>query len=390
MGIAHRLIRLGHTASTLSMKKLFDRVSEPLCAVDALRPSLQRAARAQAKQGGLPAWRQTCEMLELALRHGIEPDLYLRANLSRRHLSWEDKAAFLGTRTYRRLIDRVNPPAQRALATKYTSAALFRAFAIPTPETYACVGRGGVAFDGRRVGRVSELAQLVRDREITAACFKPVQGFGGVGFTRVEFKEEVDGLRCSVLPEGVSLDLDALWDRLGLDEGIPQIFQEAVVQHPELAEIHPESLNTARIWMERCDSGEWRMLVGVLRVGAGGSLVDNSSQGGLAAPIDLETGRLGDASRPWELVRVLFPQHPTTGAEIRGRVLPMWSEMPEFCNRLCMPFSPGLRLLGVDVAFAHDGLLAIEVNPRADVVHQVVLDHGFRKIVNRAARSARP
>lgn len=69
------------------------------------------------------------------------------------------------------------------------------------------------------------------------------------------------------------------------------IIQEKIKQHNLLERIHPSSLNTIRITSYRYME-EITILSAVLRMGSGGSRVDNASKGGIIVGIDLEKGKI--------------------------------------------------------------------------------------------------
>lgn len=65
------------------------------------------------------------------------------------------------------------------------------------------------------------------------------------------------------------------------------IVQEVVKQHKVLASIHPASLNTLRV-ISFLFQGEVHISSAILRMGVGGSRLDNVSTGGLACPVRLD------------------------------------------------------------------------------------------------------
>jgi hypothetical protein len=73
--------------------------------------------------------------------------------------------------------------------------------------------------------------------------------------------------------------------------GEDYIVQEIAAQHPALASIHPQSLNTIRV-ISFLFRGEVHISSAILRMGVGGARLDNVSAGGLACPI-LPDGALG-------------------------------------------------------------------------------------------------
>lgn len=70
------------------------------------------------------------------------------------------------------------------------------------------------------------------------------------------------------------------------------IVQEIASQHESLEDIHPNSLNTIRI-ISFLFQGQVHISSAILRMGVGGSRLDNVSAGGIACPI-LPSGRLGE------------------------------------------------------------------------------------------------
>ncbi len=81
-------------------------------------------------------------------------------------------------------------------------------------------------------------------------------------------------------------DLDRLLARYGSDF----IVQEISRQHPVLAAIHPHSLNTIRV-ISFLFQGTVQISSAILRMGVGGTRLDNVAAGGMACPIG-DDGRL--------------------------------------------------------------------------------------------------
>ena len=82
------------------------------------------------------------------------------------------------------------------------------------------------------------------------------------------------------------------WDELLATYKTDFIVQEVAEQHPTLAAIHEDSLNTIRI-ISFLFRGEVHISSAILRMGVGGSRLDNISAGGIACPIGPD-GRLAD------------------------------------------------------------------------------------------------
>jgi hypothetical protein len=122
----------------------------------------------------------------------------------------------------------------------------------------------------------------------------------------------------------------------------------------------------------RNEAGDYEVTDAALRMSVNpASPVDNFHAGGIAAAVDIKTGRLGRATDlgmgpdfKWHDV------HPLTGARITGRQLPMWKETVELAVRAHRSFSDYV-LVGWDIAVLEDGPCVIEGNRGPDVdIHQ--------------------
>ena len=79
-----------------------------------------------------------------------------------------------------------------------------------------------------------------------------------------------------------------------LSYGDDFILQEAIEQHPALAQFNPTSVNTLRLLTYRSVKDERvRVVAGILRIGRNGEVCDNAHMGGRIININLRTGVLG-------------------------------------------------------------------------------------------------
>ena len=105
------------------------------------------------------------------------------------------------------------------------------------------------------------------------------------------------------------------------------VLDEPVVQHPDLARLNPDTLNTVKIYTMMLKD-ECRFIAAELRMGRRGSLVDNIERGGLGAAVDIGTGTvMGEA---YDLQMDTYPVHPDTGVRICDFKLPNWAEVIRF------------------------------------------------------------
>ncbi len=137
-----------------------------------------------------------------------------------------------------------------------------------------------------------------------------------------------------------------------------------VQQHAYAAEIYPGSANTIRIltaW--DYDREDVFVAAATHRFGSSRAVgVDNWSSGGLAAGIDLETGRLGPGIRKpnFDRKRTRYQTHPDTGAQIEGVVIPRFCEMCADLLRVARRFPR--RYVGWDIVMTPQSWTYLEAN----------------------------
>lgn len=132
---------------------------------------------------------------------------------------------------------------------------------------------------------------------------------------------------------------------------------------------YPHTTNTIRI-LTMIDPATGRAFVAtaVQRMGCGRSRpVDNWTQGGLSALIDIEAGRLGrGVTFPINGKLVWHNTHPETGAAIEGVVVPGWAGIRDRILGVAdqLAFMP---YVGWDVIVRDDGVCLLEGNRNSDV-----------------------
>lgn len=139
-----------------------------------------------------------------------------------------------------------------------------------------------------------------------------------------------------------------------------QIIEEVIEQHPQMKELHSDSVNTIRI-QSIIHKGKVGILGAVLRIGCGGR-IDNMSSGGLAAAVDLESGSViskayyKDITKPSGL-----SEHPLTGIQIPGFKIPCWPEVLGLVQEMAT-MVPMIRTVGWDIAISPNGPVLVEFN----------------------------
>lgn len=145
----------------------------------------------------------------------------------------------------------------------------------------------------------------------------------------------------------------------------PMLFERGIVQHEAQAALNPSATNTLRLLTmpDVSNNKEPFIAVAVQRIGTSQSNhVDNWTQGGLSAKIDLETGTLSRAGQlPDGREQKWFTHHPDTGSQIEGAQVPYWGEVrtliTEAARRLTF-----MEYIGWDVIISPTGPVILEAN----------------------------
>jgi len=163
------------------------------------------------------------------------------------------------------------------------------------------------------------------------------------------------------------------------------LIEEIIPQHPELAEFNPETVNSMRITALFPITGEPIITAAVVRFGRPGSAVDNVSQGGMVANIDLATGKINTPA--FDRNDNQYEIHPESRKEIVGFQIPHWDRVVAAIKEGAA-MMPGVRHIGWDLTVTKDGNVEfIEGNSSANfrTIHladQIGKKHFYEKFVN--------
>jgi hypothetical protein len=227
----------------------------------------------------------------------------------------------------------------------------------PAIQTIALVERGGVRWGRGRTDRGLPGIDLIS---------KPVDRKHGAGIRlwRWDRGAYVDA-------SGHRLAANVLLDRLIDDSRSGRLLIQPRVRPIEsLASLARDGLCTARVVTSRPRSGTPGVQIAVLKMPTGSRLADNFAAGGIAAPVNLESGVIGAAvskSVDGMVQGQVFGTHPDTGAPIAGSRIPDW----DMTKKLCIAAHDRLRefhSIGWDVAITDRGPLLVEGNEDPDPV----------------------
>jgi len=249
---------------------------------------------------------------------------------------------------YTRLFRCININPLRAL---FDEKLLLRAFLLQRgfaqAETVALISNGCVQirpFD--ESGHYVDLAALERWLIEDGGRFivKPSDGYYGNGVYLLEVR---DG--ALVRRRGTELQP---FHFVGLGR-VTTLVERVVEQGAFWRTLFPGSANTVRaITMWTLGDREPFLAAAVQRIGTLHTMpTDNWRAGGIAAPVDLESGRLGVGRiHPHKGKRQeqRFTQHPDSGAQIEGAVLPHWDRVRDTVLRAAASLAVN-RYVGWDV-----------------------------------------
>jgi hypothetical protein len=295
------------------------------------------------------------EMLSLAIRQSIPPRAYTVFELYKADHYAHAQSYLHRYETKRSLFDYINRCSggdPTVVKDKIAFARRCHSEGLPSPATLVYAKAGEFHAD-------SPPESVLADRDI---MIKPAQGKGGRGIERWD----AIGKDHHRDPSGLELSTAELVSRIrDLSRDTPILVQPRLGNHPDIADLGGEVLVTARIMTGHSEVGASEVLSAVFRVAVDNETVDNFHQGGLAAAVDLETGRLGpaigiDVRSEWHDV------NPRNGAAIAGRVLPDWAAALELVQKAHGAMGE-LVFLVWDVAFTPDGPVLVEANHDPDV-----------------------
>lgn len=295
--------------------------------------------------------RQLAELWYIWMRHGVHPDSYYRYRLFQPgHLS--RAAAFFEEHemiALHRLVNAYTAPDEQALlGNKAAFEQWLRDNGIPTLKTLMEFSHGEVVHAALPDGGLPKCDLFS----------KPCRWAYGYGTTRWEFDGEG-----WLGPDGRRRDEPELLRELAEQSGERGLLlQERMRNHRALAALTTAALSTVRIITVRGADGTLQIVLAVAKIPTGAAATDHMRLGGMAASVDLATGRLGRPVRKDERTVVAYgDRHPDTGVQIEGFQLPCWEEAKRLALRT-HELLGGITTVGWDVAITDDGPIIVEGN----------------------------
>ena len=157
--------------------------------------------------------------------------------------------------------------------------------------------------------------------------------------------------------------------------------EEFIVQHPDLSRLSATGLNTVRIITQLNEEGGVDFIGPTLRITVN-SAVDNMAMGNVAAPIDLQTGKVMGKGVYQDIMREPVAKHPVTGIDLIGYQIPYWKEVLELCTKAAL-YNTKNKSIGWDVAITASGPSFLEGNHNwCKLLWQLPIGHGLKDVLD--------
>lgn len=241
------------------------------------------------------------------------------------------------------------------LDNKYLFKVFLTGLGLPQPRLLATIGSDY---------EVHTLEQFIAKlKTIQGDCIiKPVCGSGGRGIFFLENKGN------TFFMDDKPLTYEFLWEKLN---GGQYIIEEKILQKDYLANLYPHSLNTFRLITIKTDDGKWHVAKFSLRLGRGGSRIDNSGAGG----IQVYVNDAGKTYYPYDwLLKKKINKHPDTGAKLEGVEIENFQDILEVVLHASEKFN-FMGTIGWDIAQTSKGLMIIEANAFYDCWYKQIGPH---------------
>ena len=346
----------------MKLAKHVKRLGKRMIAAREFYNGLAGPGREVQRRYGVPRAQQLTQILHYKKTLGAMSSEYYLFELYRPDMSDTSRQRFLMRNEWNALSRVLNQPDRRTEDSKLALSRHFAEAGIPTPRTLGYTSFSAAARD-RAAPEFMPLSELARIVPANGFVLKRDRSTWGLG---VFVFKSFDGHVYSHV-DGQRFDIKGLGELLRKQEGVGQLLrkqaggflvQERLDNHPDVAALGITGLATLRV-LTYGTGDDVRIARAALKLPVGSSGLDNYHAGGLAAPVDLESGRVGAGVD--RLGMEWLTSHPETGKRFEGMVVPQWDEVLRQTRRAAKSM-PDFRSVGWDVAVTPDGVRVVEAN----------------------------
>lgn len=236
--------------------------------------------------------------------------------------------------------------------------------------TNLCYSTNGEIYDFS-TKQVVDIDHLIKNGEGKDLFCKIIDGECGKGIFKISIKNGI------IIEDNKQVCVEQLDKTLRENQ---YLVQTSIDQHPVLASLHEQSINSIRLVTVRSlKDGIIRVFPSILRIGTGNSIVDNTSQGGICVGINTETGKLNKYGFYKPQFGLCTTTHPDSNIEFDGFQIPFWEEAKKqaiyFHSML-----PGMHSVGWDVAITKEGPVFIEGNDNWEINGPQICHGGLKHL----------
>ncbi len=161
------------------------------------------------------------------------------------------------------------------------------------------------------------------------------------------------------LMDGKEVNATMLKERFGSND---MFMESGLLQEPVLRKFNPDTINTIRILTKNKDA-KIDIVSAAVRFGRKGQYVDNMHAGGLAASVNIETGKIESyAGRRFDPTK--YEEHPDSHLRFEGVQIPQWDEIKQLVYKALLLLPPYFSV-GFDIVTTEKGPLILEINTGA-------------------------
>ncbi len=242
------------------------------------------------------------------------------------------------------------------LNNKIVSTELLKQY-VNVPEIYALKQKKVIfGFNNNGINSSSKLIDLLKKQN--KLFLKPIDSGKGVGVICLKYEKN------KYFIDEKEVTLDEINNTFNKTDNY--FVCENIVQNKYLSNLYDKTTNTLRLVVFKDPkTGKFILYFAVQRIGTLKTIpVDNGSQGGLVAKVDLDTGKLSAARCLHNLEE--YEIHPDSKKPIKDVVIPDWDkikkEIIELSNNM-----PYLNFIAWDVLLTEKGMCIIEANTSSGV-----------------------
>lgn len=251
------------------------------------------------------------------------------------------------------------------LRDKFVFGQFIKSLNFPTPKNIALIDKKGITWlDNMQVQPLESLSQYNRG-DVDGFC-KKLSGLKGEGAFPLRFT----GNKMFIGDNEITVE------QLAKKIDGQYLLQQRLTQHPDMARMHPYSINTLRL-LTFNNNGKIELFSAAFRVGTHKNSVDNWGAGGLAIGVDITTGKLRADGflKPGGGGRLL--SHPDSGITFLNYQIPFFEESAELVKKVHR-YLYGIHSIGWDVAIMDNGPILIEANEGWDGSFAMCTDDHFK------------